>query len=87
MIIAVGTQPDPRDRVHMRLSRADGDAVMNLGPTDTVEVLDLATGVRAVLRRADCGLGCRCAVEFVDEPDHAPGRSHSGACTPHGSRR
>jgi hypothetical protein len=67
MIITVGTQPDPRDRARMRLSRADGEAVMSLGPSDIVEVRDLDTGEVRILRTADCGLDCRCAVEFADE--------------------
>ena len=52
-------------RVIMLVSEEDAMRVRRLDHDRPIVVTDLVTGFKHKLRRADCGLGCRCAVEFV----------------------
>lgn len=49
-------------RVVLIVSEEDREKVLHR--PDRVTVTDLVTGFQHRLRRADCGAGCRCAVEF-----------------------
>jgi len=51
-------------RVIMLVSEEDEHNVLTIGDYEVLTVTDLVTGYEHQLRRADCGLGCRCAVEF-----------------------
>lgn len=51
-------------RVVMLVSPEDARNVLTIGEYEILVVTDLVTGFEHQLRRADCGLGCRCAVEF-----------------------
>jgi hypothetical protein len=64
----IGNQPNPDERLRVRVSAADERAVDatrgRLGAR--VTVTDLNTGLRYVIRRASCGLpNCACAVALV----------------------
>lgn len=54
-------------RVRMEIS---ADDYKNYGEYGECEigymVTDLMTGIQVMVRRADCGLGCRCAAEIVE---------------------
>lgn len=63
----VGNELDPNDRLHLDVSDADLAKVRGLMRDESVHVTvtDIPSGERYVLRRADCGLGCMCAVALV----------------------
>jgi hypothetical protein len=66
----VGAQIDPEDRLRLKVSAADRASIDELPPGLTpavVTVIDLYTGCRFKLRRADCGGGCCCALEVVPD--------------------
>jgi hypothetical protein len=50
-------------RIIMLVSEEDQRTVLQIGE-HPILVTDLVTGYEHYLRRADCGLGCKCAVEF-----------------------
>jgi hypothetical protein len=58
----------PDDRLKLRVSQDDLAQVSRLtgDPSDTATVTDLDSGTSSKIRRADCGLDCRCAVELAD---------------------
>lgn len=65
----IGLQEDPDDRRQIVVSDADVRVIREAmqSPTDEPEtVTDLLTGQTVTVRRADCGLGCRCALEFAE---------------------
>lgn len=65
----VGTQPDPNDRLQLKVSAEDLARVRSLpkgASSATVTVTDLHSEKRYALRRADCGLVCFCALEHLD---------------------
>lgn len=59
----IGTQPNPNDRRQILIP-----AHCEL-PTDDMPLVvkDYITGEIVAIRRADCGLGCKCALEFVEK--------------------
>ena len=59
----IGNQPDPADRLQIAVSAKDAMKQPEHGDTRRFIVTDLLTGKRIRLRRADCGLGCQCALE------------------------
>jgi len=61
-LFAARTLPDG-DRIDLTISAADQAEF--IGEYD-VTVTDLGTGLRWRVRRADCGLGCRC--DAIAEP-------------------
>ena len=61
----IGTQPEPDDRLQIEVEE-DID-VHDLSDDQVVTVTDLRTGIDYDIRRADCGAGCRCALELVGE--------------------
>ncbi len=57
-------EPDePDDRLQIVISKADAMKQPERGSTKRFVVTDLLTGKRIRLRRADCGLGCQCALK------------------------
>lgn len=66
----IGTDPEPDDRSQITISLADYDATERLDRCDHegVEVFDYRTNKYVTIRWASCGLSCRCAMEFVNQP-------------------
>ena len=65
----VGNQPEPEDRTKILISLADSEKIEALpkGPSAAVAtVYDNNTEQMVSVRRADCGLSCYCALEFVN---------------------
>lgn len=66
---SIGTQPNPNDRRQVEVGQEDALCVRRLMgsqvPDATVIVFDYARKEYVTLRRADCGLGCRCALDFA----------------------
>jgi hypothetical protein len=61
----VGTQPEPEYRLQIVVSAEDAAKQPERGDASVFEVKDKLTGKRVRLRRADCGLGCMCALEIA----------------------
>jgi hypothetical protein len=61
----IGNEPNPDDRLQIVVSASDAKRQPAHGDTRVFQVTDLLTGKRMRLRRADCGLGCQCALELV----------------------
>jgi hypothetical protein len=59
----IGTSNDPAKRLQIVVSEADAAKHPPHGDTRRFVVTDLLTGKRIRIRRADCGLGCQCALE------------------------
>jgi len=59
----IGTSNDPAKRLQIVVSKADAAKHPPHGDTRRFVVTDLLTGKRIRIRRADCGLGCQCALE------------------------
>lgn len=59
----VGTEPDPDKRLQIVVSAEDAAKQPRHGDTTWFTVTDTITGTEMRLRRADCGLGCQCALE------------------------
>jgi hypothetical protein len=62
---------DPSGRAVIRLDRA---GIQLLNEDEWSEATDLLTGHTVAVRRADCGLGCKCAAEvklvsYAEEKD------------------
>ena len=54
-------------RVRMEISGEDYDNYHDYGDNEYgYPITDLNTGIVVRVRRADCGLGCRCAAEIVE---------------------
>lgn len=54
-------------RVRMNISSEDYENFHNYGDSEVgYAVTDEDTGIQAMVRRAECGLGCRCAAEIVE---------------------
>lgn len=66
----VGNEPNPDDRLKLRVSDHDRARIdllpHGLGP-ERVQITDLLTGKQYTLRRANCGLGCCCALAVSGE--------------------
>ena len=62
----IGTDPNPEDRVKIVVSASDARKQPEWGSVRPFTVTDRLTGNCVQLRRADCGLGCQCALEFVE---------------------
>lgn len=63
----IGTQPRPEDRFQILVSPVDAEKIRSLprGSSKWIaEVEDRKSGLAAFIRRADCGGGCFCALEF-----------------------
>src|SRR5579863_6705049 len=67
----VGTDLEPEKRLQVEVSAEDAKKQPPHGVTTTFEVTDLLTNKQIKLRRADCGLGCQCALELVPDVDKA----------------
>lgn len=69
MMLFVGTEKEPADRRVLEVSDEDWSRVVPFlrGGVDGTVVTDLVTNHRCQLRSADCGLGCRCALEITSE--------------------
>lgn len=65
--IWIGTEPNPNDRLILTVSDADAENVRPASIVGIVEVTDVTTNKKYRVQRADCGLGCRCALELVPE--------------------
>ena len=64
----IGTQPDPEDRKQIQVSdeqAEDIDTAFYYLSEDSILYVDTLDGQSLKLRRADCGAGCRCALEEV----------------------
>jgi hypothetical protein len=61
----LGTDDNPNNREQVVISAKDAAKRPMNGDTSTFVVTDLLTRKRIKLRRADCGLGCQCAIERV----------------------
>lgn len=63
----IGTQPEPEDRTVIKVYYGDSKAIREHQENGTAEVsvFDLTSEKMVRVRRAACGLGCRCALEFV----------------------
>ena len=64
----IGTQDDPDDRKQIRVSddvAAEIDSLFSYLSEDSILYVDTLDGQSLRLRRADCGAGCRCALEEV----------------------
>jgi hypothetical protein len=64
----VGNQPEPSDRTQISVNDNDAKlihAAMRRKPF-IVEVYDYKGKKRIFLADEDCGLGCRCALRFVE---------------------
>jgi hypothetical protein len=62
----IGTQPNPADRRQITVSDWDDariEAAMRR-EHGVVTVYDLRANEIVTIERADCGLGCRCALQF-----------------------
>lgn len=87
MTIYIGNQDDPEDRLKVKVNKADHDRVP---PPDGehLTITDQSTGRQLVVRRADCGAGCKCALELVESPattepaalDHGYAPNGRGTC-------
>ena len=71
MIFYVGNQPDPKDRVKIDVDDADSDALILTGLVNgrkpyQVTVFDQITQKNVTVADEACGLGCRCALRFVE---------------------
>lgn len=79
--IWIGNQPNPDDRLRLSLSKADRERANRIprDSTETVTVYDIRTGKYYEITRADCGLGCRCAMGLVSVSDTAPARKRAAA--------
>lgn len=55
---------DDDTRLALKISESDSDKI-GQGGRWSAEVSDLDSGIRLVVRDADCGAGCRCAAEVV----------------------
>jgi hypothetical protein len=54
-------------RVRMDISSQDYENYHKYGDCETgYAITDQATGIQVMVRRADCGAGCRCAAEIVE---------------------
>lgn len=56
--------PENATRLALRLSEFDWDKIGRSGNW-SAEVTDIDSGIRLIVRDADCGAGCRCAAEVV----------------------
>lgn len=65
--IWIGTEPNPNDRLIITISEADAQKVLPEFIDGIVEVTDVTTDKQYRVQRADCGLGCRCALELAPE--------------------
>ena len=64
----IGTQPDPDDRLQIVVSESDHARISSVLKIDApATVFDLLSEKNVTVQRADCGLGCRCALELVPE--------------------
>ena len=61
----IGTEPDPEQRLQILVSESDARKQPPRGSTRIFVVTDLLTGKYLALQRADCGLGCQCALVLV----------------------
>jgi hypothetical protein len=71
IVIFIGNQPDPEDRLKLRISDADYAKIPPRGSRSTkiVKVTDLRTKQSFFVRRASCGLAkCWCALELAVKP-------------------
>lgn len=64
MKLYIGTQPNPEDRFILDVSSKDAEKIHGPKPF-FARVTDQTTGKKYWLRDADCGLGCRCALELA----------------------
>lgn len=67
----IGTQPEPDDRLKIRVSKAaDAEASSLRGDRTGRKVLvkDLDSGKEYVVQAADCGADCRCALQLANSP-------------------
>lgn len=81
-----GTDPGPFPvwedgwRREMYVSGADRRAFDDAKWSNAwVPMTDLDTGLTVLARQADCGAGCRCAAEYVWDPEMIPAESLGGA--------
>lgn len=68
----IGTHPDPDKRLRLDVSKDDYNRIPTSGTPGKVTVTDLRTNRRLIIRDADCGAGCRCALALVRWLDDAP---------------
>lgn len=63
----IGTQPDPDQRRQIDVNLYGSVLIESVlhGERERATVSDYATGQAVTVERADCGLGCRCALDFV----------------------
>jgi hypothetical protein len=59
----IGTDSDSEKGLQIVVSAVDAAKYPPHGDTRRFIVTDLLTGKRIRIRRADCGLGCQCALE------------------------
>lgn len=69
------------ERPQIVVSAADARRHPAHGDTRVFQVTDLLTGKRVRLRRADCGLGCQCALEFAPRRKRATGGLPQGSAS------
>lgn len=64
--IWIGQQPDPEDRFIVEVSETDYQRIAQAkGSRDVIGFADALTGTKYLVRYADCGASCRCALELV----------------------
>ena len=61
----IGTESDSNERAQIVVSALDAKKHPPHGDTRTFQVKDQLTKKMVRLRRADCGAGCQCALEFA----------------------
>jgi hypothetical protein len=70
-IIYVGTQADPEKRARLTVPLSEYTPLL-IGEVESAWVTDVESGAKYHVEPADCGLSCKCALDFVPGSPRPP---------------